>query len=88
MWIEENNCVQCPDGCRSCGRRHQNIRVCDECGSRLPDQFFEYEGSDYCPDCAYNLFMDILLQYGFDDAKDMDVDEMATMLEADTVNGW
>lgn len=82
-WITEDRCVQCADGCRVCGRKEYRVQVCDECGGYLGDKYFVYRNTEYCPDCAYEFFLNELIAEGYDEAKDMDVDEMAYELEAD-----
>ena len=46
--VIENICVGCPKGCVQCGRKEEEIIVCDKC-----EDFAEYSfgGADYCADC-------------------------------------
>lgn len=80
MWITEDNCVACADGCRHCGRDHQQVRVCDGCGDHLYDLFFNYDNQDLCPDCALTVFAEELGENIEDD--NMSVLDMAEALDA------
>ena len=46
-----NNCVQCPQGCMSCGRRHQATLVCDDCREDANRLFYGIDGNQYCKFC-------------------------------------
>lgn len=51
--IIENNCVGCPQGCIHCGRKEEEVIICDICEDFAE---FRYEDTDYCEDC----FEDVL----------------------------
>lgn len=46
--IIENNCVGCPQGCVQCGRKEEEVIICDNCEDFAE---FRYENTDYCEDC-------------------------------------
>lgn len=50
MIITENNCVQCED-CRNCGRDHQKIGRCDDCGDQTNELWYGEDGKQYCKWC-------------------------------------
>lgn len=63
MWIEKDECVGCPDGCRQCGRKHKLVQVCDGCQEERPRYVV---GNDaYCQDCLEEL----MYQEGYDDIE-------------------
>lgn len=49
MKKNENNCVGC-DYCICCGRRHEEVLYCDECGD-ISDKLYEYFGKELCENC-------------------------------------
>lgn len=53
MRREENDCVGCPQGCISCGRKHSLHIYCDRCGVDIgdPDRLYEENGEDLCDEC-------------------------------------
>ena len=51
MIIYENNCVKCPQGCMNCGRDHQPMGKCDDCGDELDELYYGADGGQYCRHC-------------------------------------
>lgn len=62
MVVTENNCVDCPQGCIHCGRRHQKVVKCD---GFCCDNYAKYciDNEDYCEECARQLMVDIAQNY-------------------------
>lgn len=50
MIVTENNCVQCED-CRHCGRDHQKMGRCEDCGDEVNDLWYGNDGKQYCKYC-------------------------------------
>lgn len=65
----ENNCVQCPDGCRSCGRKHQLVEVCDICEENLP--VYNDSGTVICEDCIESYVENYWNEMSFSDKLDL-----------------
>lgn len=60
-WSVENNCVGCPQGCISCGRKHQTVLealICDSCGKERYS-LYDVNGSQLCEDCILSEFKEI-----------------------------
>ena len=66
--IIENNCVGCPQGCVHCGRKEEEVIVCDNCEDFAE---FRYENTDYCEDC----FNDFKEMFNFKLMVDKSVEE-------------
>ena len=49
MITTENNCVSCPMGCIHCGKEHEVVYICDECGERS-EEMYEVDGDELCLD--------------------------------------
>lgn len=47
----EDNCVGCPQGCISCGRKHQLVFECDGCGEQ-GSTLYEFDGEQLCAECV------------------------------------
>lgn len=57
MWIYENDCVGCPQGCINCGLKKVKHWYCDECHEELnEDNGANINGKDLCVDCIVKLF--------------------------------
>lgn len=57
MRYMQNDCVGCPQGCISCGRRRDYLVIeCDECGI-WNEVMYEYEGKDYCESCLFEAWL-------------------------------
>ena len=61
MWIEIDECVGCPDGCRNCGRKHLLVLRCDGCQEEKPK--YSVNNGEYCEDCLTKL----MIADGYDD---------------------
>lgn len=46
----ENNCVGCPQGCIRCGRDHQKVYFCDECGD-YTEKLYVHKRKELCWKC-------------------------------------
>lgn len=55
MWIEIDDCVGCPDGCRNCGRKHLLVLRCDRCQEEKPK--YSVNNGEYCEDCLTELMI-------------------------------
>ena len=47
----ENQCVDCPQGCINCGRKHTLVLTCDDCGDDTDELFYGNDGGEYCMYC-------------------------------------
>lgn len=48
----ENDCVGCPQGCISCGRKHIPHYYCDECEEEISENdMYDDDGEMLCREC-------------------------------------
>jgi hypothetical protein len=68
----ENHCVECDLPCINCGRKHVEVRVCDECG-----EYADYitSSGDFCEECLTKM-LDLL---GFN-TDSRDIDELCELI--------
>lgn len=50
----EDFCVDCPQGCINCGRKHTKVLYCDEC-KQESQELYEYEGQELCEECLLEI---------------------------------
>lgn len=64
----ENDCVGCPQGCISCGRKHVPYYYCDRCeGNFEPDELYDVDGEMVCAECLLGEYSTISSLPNFDD---------------------
>lgn len=61
MITYENNCVGCED-CRHCGRDHQKIGKCDDCGDETMDLWYGNDGNQYCKYCITGYIDKVVIE--------------------------
>lgn len=44
-----NDCYCCPRPCVGCGRKHMEVRICDDCCNEYAE--YVVDGEDLCEDC-------------------------------------
>lgn len=50
----EDECVDCPQGCINCGRKHVPHYFCDDCGEEYqPEELYTHPDTEdvYCKNC-------------------------------------
>lgn len=53
----EDECVGCPQGCISCGRKHVPHFYCDNCGEEIDlDDLYKDDDEMLCRDCILSRF--------------------------------
>ena len=58
----EDNCVCCDLPCVNCGRKHEKVLYCDECGDSF-ETCYNYKGQDLCEDCFLRqVFIDLSIE--------------------------
>lgn len=66
MIKRENDCVGCPMGCISCGRKKVPHLYCDCCGEEA-DELYDVHGDQFCKDCTLKeLQIDIVQELELD----------------------
>lgn len=87
-----NECNGCADGCHGCGKNHELVTLCDECGEPTKT-LYELGGKEYCEDCITTMCDEFYSDLTLTDKMMMfgwDLDEYQTLegAEADANNYW
>jgi hypothetical protein len=69
----ENNCVGCQLPCINCGRRRQEVVVCDgdKCSNYADYTISGLDNGDYCKECLESIIDSIFLDMPLDEKLDL-----------------
>lgn len=72
----ENHCVECDLPCINCGRKHVEVRVCDEC-----DEYADYitSSGDFCEECLMKALREGVEPFD-PDFDSRDIDELCELI--------